>query len=32
MKEYLTINDDLKDLRIEWIFGIPNFIMKSNTY
>jgi hypothetical protein len=32
MKEFLIINDEFTDLRIEWIFGVPCFITKQNTY
>ena len=29
MKKYLSIEDDLKELRCEWIFGIANLIVKQ---
>jgi hypothetical protein len=32
MKEFLIIDDELRDLRIEWIFGIPSMVIKQNTY
>lgn len=32
MKEFLIINDELSDLRIEWIFGVPSMVMKQNNY
>ena len=31
MKKYLSIEDDLKELRCEWIFGIANFEKSSWT-
>lgn len=30
MKKYLSIEDDLKEQRCEWIFGIANLIVKQN--
>ena len=32
MKHYLTIDDDLFNLRLEWIFGIADLVVKSASY
>ena len=30
LKPFLLVNDSLKQLKLEWIFGIPDFISKKN--
>ena len=32
MKQYLTIDDEFYGLRLEWIFGIADFVVKSASY
>jgi hypothetical protein len=30
LKPFLLLNDSLKQLKLEWIFGIPDFISRKN--
>jgi hypothetical protein len=32
MKKYLTIDDEFFNLRLEWIFGIADLVVKSAGY
>jgi hypothetical protein len=32
MKAFLSVEDEYFHLRIEWIFGIADLIVKSNNY
>jgi hypothetical protein len=32
MKQYLTVEDEYFDLRMEWIFGVADLVIKTNNY
>jgi len=32
MKQYLSVDDEHFDQRMEWIFGVADLVVKTNTY
>mmetsp|Transcript_21776 Transcript_21776/g.33651 ORF Transcript_21776/g.33651 Transcript_21776/m.33651 type:complete len:99 (-) Transcript_21776:1589-1885(-) len=32
MKQYFLVEDQFSEMRIEWIFGIAEVVIKANTY
>lgn len=32
MKQYLSVDDEYSHLRMEWIFGVADFVVKTSSY